>query len=130
MDLRRKIENRIVKSDSASSLPSALPYLVAHACFNCRKSFKLSCEKSHICPECSDLIYLMGRSFKTPKRNDVEQWRKVQKLYALGFRFHGYGGKYLPLPKRLQEVDRFVDEYPDHELRVADPDLSLLPDKR
>ncbi len=76
------------------------------------------------------MIHLMGRAFKAPKRNDDEQWRKVQKLYALGFRFHRYGGDYPSLPERLREVDRFVEEFPEHELRVSEPDLSLLPRER
>ncbi len=71
----------------------------------------------------------MGRAFKAPKHRDDEQWRKVQTLYALGFRFHRYGGDYEPLPERLREVDTFVESYPDHELRVAESDLSLLPSK-
>jgi DNA-directed RNA polymerase subunit RPC12/RpoP len=128
MELRREIGNRKVKGISSPSPRTA--YLMAHACFNCRKSFKLSCEKSHVCPECGELIRLMGRAFNAPKRNDDEQWRKVQKLYALGFRFHRYGGDYPSLPERLREVDRFVEEFPEHELRVAEPDLSLLPGKR
>jgi DNA-directed RNA polymerase subunit RPC12/RpoP len=129
MELRREIGSRMVKSAPSSSSSRQL-YLAAHACFNCRKSFKLSCETNHICPECSEPIYLMGRSFKAPKRNDDEQWRKVQKLYALGFRFHRYGGDYLPLPERFREIDRFVEQYPEHELRVAENDLSLLPEER
>ena len=128
MELRREIGSRKVKEMPLPSPRTA--YLAAHACFNCRKSFKLSCEKSHVCPECGETAYLMGRAFKTPKRSDDEQWRKVQKLYTLGFRFHRYGGDYPPLPERFREVDRFVKEFANHELRVAEPDLSLLPGDR
>jgi DNA-directed RNA polymerase subunit RPC12/RpoP len=127
MEIRRNIGNRRVRV--SQSLPhSFYPYLGAHACFNCQKSFKLSYEKDHVCPECGKKIYLMGRSFKAPRHSDCEQWKKVQKLYALGFRFHSYGGEYSPLPERLREVDRFVEQYPDHELRIAELDRSLLPD--
>ncbi len=127
MELRRDIGSRQVKPASQTSNHSAYPYLGAHACFNCQKSFKLSYEKDHVCPGCGLRIYRMGRAFKTPKRGDHEQWRKVQTLYALGFRFHCYGGDYPPLPKYLREVAQFVEQYPDHELRIVEPDRSLLP---
>lgn len=127
MELRRDMGNRKISSTFVS-LCSRPSYLAAHACFSCRKSFKLSYGESHTCPECGETIYLMGRAFKAPKKRDNEQWRKVQKLYALGFRFNRYGGNYLPLPDRLKEVDRFVDDNPDHELCTAEPDLTLLPE--
>jgi DNA-directed RNA polymerase subunit RPC12/RpoP len=130
MEIRRDIGNRKIESVSQFFPNSSYPYLVAHACFNCQKSFKLSCEKNHVCPECGGTIYLMGRAFKSPKRGDYEQWRKVQKLYALGFRFYKYGGDYQPMPERLREVNRFVEQYPDHELRIAELDRSLLPDEK
>lgn len=86
MEIRRDIGNR--KVEVSQSLPhSSHPYLGAHACFNCQKSFKLSYEKKHVCPNCGSNIYRMGRSFKATKHGDREQWKKVQKLYALGFRF-------------------------------------------
>jgi DNA-directed RNA polymerase subunit RPC12/RpoP len=127
MENRRDIGNRKV-GVSQSSPHSSYPYLGAHACFNCQKSFKLSYEKEHLCPDCGNKVYRMGRSFKAPKRRDREQWKKVQKLYALGFRFDRYGGGYPSLPDRLREVDRFVEQYPEHELRIAEPERSLLPD--
>ena len=126
MEIRRDIGNRQVGSISQFSTGYFYRYLTAHACFSCQKSFKLSCDKEHICPQCGKTAYLMGRAFKAPKRRDDEQWRKVQKLYALGFRFYSYGGDYEPLPKRLPEVDNFVLRYPGHELRVAELDLLLL----
>ncbi|MGL5806127.1 MAG: hypothetical protein ACRC2R_02720 [Xenococcaceae cyanobacterium] len=125
MEIRREINNRQVRRNS--SLHHSYPYLGSHACFNCQKSFKLSYKKEHICPECSSAVYLMGRAFKTPKRGDSEQWKKVQKLYALGFRFHSYDKDYEPLPEHLREVDRFVERNPNHELRIAESDPSLLP---
>ncbi len=128
-EIRRDIGNRRIGSNSQFSIRRSYPYLGAHACFSCQKSFKLIYEKDHICPECGRTIYLMGRAFKAPKRRDDEQWKKVQTLYALGFRFHRYGGDYEPLPERLREVDKFVESCPDHELRVTEPDRSLLPSK-
>lgn len=130
MEIRRDIGNRKVKSVSPILSHSSYPYLCAHACFKCQKSFKLNREKSRICPECGETIYIMGRAFKTPKQSDRQQWKKVQKLYALGFRFHCYDRDYPPLPKRLQDVDRFFEQYPDHELRIAEFERSLLPDEK
>ncbi|MCU0570032.1 MAG: hypothetical protein MUF49_26085 [Oculatellaceae cyanobacterium Prado106] len=69
----------------------------------------------------------MGRAFKAPKRGDREQWKKVQTLYAFGFRFHLYRGDYPALPERLREVGAFVAQYPDHELRVGEVERSLFP---
>ncbi|MBW4581667.1 MAG: hypothetical protein KME42_19020 [Tildeniella nuda ZEHNDER 1965/U140] len=131
MEIRGGIGNRKVGvSQSLHHSFYPYPYLGAHACFNCQKSFKLSYEKEHICPDCGSKIYLMGRSFKALKRSHREQWKKVQKLYALGFRFHRYGEDYPPLPERLREVDRFVEQHPDHELQIAAPNRSLLPDEQ
>ena len=126
MEIRRNIGNRQARSTSQFSIGYFYPYLAAHACFSCRKSFKLSCDKEHICPQCGKTVYLMGRAFKAPKRRDDEQWMKVQKLYALGFRFYSYGEDDPPLPERLREVNNFVLNYPHHELRIAEPNLSLL----
>jgi len=71
----------------------------------------------------------MGRNFEAPKMSDVEQWRKVQSLYAHGFRFFSYGSfqNAAPLPDRYRDVEGFVKENPDHPFRVAEPDSSLQP---
>ena len=73
MDLCREIGNRKVKSDSASSLSPAPPYLTAHTCFNCRKSFKLRDEKSHICPECGDLICINGKIVQNTQETMLDE---------------------------------------------------------
>jgi hypothetical protein len=130
MMIRCDIGNREIKAKPTSSTSHRPSYLVAHACFNCRKSFKRHPTHEHVCPECGGPAYWMGRAFKAPKQKDHEQWRKVQILYALGFRFHRYGGNYEPLPEYLHEVASFVERNPDHKLRVAEPDLSLLPRER
>jgi hypothetical protein len=63
----------------------------------------------------------MGRSFKTPKRSDAEQWQKVQALWSAGFRFQSYRSHRdaEPLPERLQEVDDFIRRNPKHPMRIA-----------
>lgn len=71
----------------------------------------------------------MGRSFKAPKTSDAEQWRKVQALYAHGFRFFTYHSypEAPPLPERYRDVASFVVENPDHPFRVAEPIPALQP---
>lgn len=101
-------------------------YLVAHACFKCSKSFKLSIEsgktKKNICPDCSGKIYEMGRNFKAPKKTDKKQWKKVKLLYSAGFRFFGSGMHDGPkLPEKLSDIERFIEENEKHPLRVAKP---------
>jgi hypothetical protein len=62
----------------------------------------------------------MGRSFTTPKKTDVEQWKKVEALWNAGFRFHSYRGQ--PdaerLPARFKDVASFVRRNPNHPFRV------------
>ena len=103
-------------------------YLIAHACFACRKSFKIAprIERFAVCPSCSGELCQMGRSFKAPPAKDVEQWAKVQALYNAGFRFLSYrSADGPPLPVRLADVDAFVRDNPSHPLRVAGPDNSF-----
>ena len=121
MGIRRDIGNR------KPSVPPPLhqhsgEYLVAHACFSCRKSFKISPNAiDPICPQCSGVIVIMGRSFKVPKSNNIEQWLKVQRLWEAGFRFWSYrsydGAE--PLPEKLSEVDAFIERNPDHPMRIS-----------
>jgi hypothetical protein len=97
-------------------------YLVAHACFECRKSFKIAPRpgRSAVCPNCASEIHEMGRSFKMAPARDAEQWAKVQALYDAGFRFSGYRSKSgPPLPDRLAQVPAFLKDNPAHPLRVA-----------
>ena len=71
----------------------------------------------------------MGRTFKAPRRGDVEQWEKVQTLYAHGFRF--FSDDSYPdaarLPARLREVEGFIGRHPAHPLRVCEARPELLP---
>ena len=85
---------------------------IAHACFGCRKSFKVSAldlGRVHACPDCGEPMRMMGRHFKAPRKRDLDGWRKVERLYDAGLRFwdsktgHAY-------PKRNSEVDAFLAE--------------------
>lgn len=99
-------------------------YLIAHACFACRKSFKVAPRPAFTstCPNCSALLHEMGRSFKAPPTKDTEQWAKVQALFDAGFRFSSYrSADGPPLPDHLSEVDGFIRDNPEHPLRVAPP---------
>lgn len=96
-------------------------YLVAHACFECRKSWKVRVDADARCPQCGSALCAMGRSFKVPKQSDVEQWDKVQALWSAGFRFGSYrshpGAE--PLPERLRDVEDFIRRNPEHPMRTA-----------
>ena len=105
-------------------------YLIAHACFDCRKSFKVAPRSScsATCPSCGGTIYEMGRSFKAPPAKGLAQWAKVQALFAAGVRFSSYrSASGPPLPDRLADVEAFIRDNPSHPLRVAAPNNSFKP---
>lgn len=115
MHMRRDIGNR--KTPSNPERAPGTDYLIACACFTCRKTFKRSYANSEPkCPDCEGQAHFMGRSFKSPKRSDSEQWKKIEKLYEHGFRFWSYRSypDAEPLPAKLSEVDEFVLRNPDH----------------
>jgi hypothetical protein len=128
MDLRRLSGSRRLPESSTMPLVRGPRYLVAHACFSCRRSFKVAPrpERMATCPRCGGVLCEMGRSFKAPRAPDREQWAKVQALYAAGFRFFSYRSQSCPaLPARLSEVEAFIRENPGHPYRVAEPNPSL-----
>lgn len=101
--------------------PLGPEYLIAHACFDCKKSWKMMFdENGHVCPECGQTVCIMGRTFKVPKRSDQEQWEKVRKLWKAGFRFESYRSfpEAEKLPERLSEVEAFIARNPEHPFRV------------
>lgn len=72
-------------------------------------------------------IYRIG----APAKDDLDGWKKVQALYANGFRFFSYRSfENCPrLPERFRDVDAFVRAYPNHPFRVADLDERLHPSR-
>ena len=97
-------------------------YKAPYACFKCRKMFKQTSTsdirvkqrdtRSEVkCPQCKQLMKAMGHDFKTPKQNDLKQWKKVEILFEHGFKF-GSCGCGVPgyRPATLQEVDSFLAE--------------------
>jgi len=92
-----------------------------HACFECRKSWKLAEGSTAKCPQCGGDLHWMGRAFKVPRKADTEQWAKVRALWMAGFRFFNSPsskGTVEPFPERLREVDDFVRRNSDHPFRV------------
>lgn len=120
MALRRDVGNRHPSSPKAASMSDG-SYRVAHACFSCRKSFKIAPrQQSAKCPNCGGQLHQMGRSFKAPAIRDTEQWAKVEALYNAGFRFFSYRSfDCPPLPAKLSEVEAFIRDNPEHPFRVS-----------
>ena len=119
MALRHGTGNR--PEPRATARPGGAAYLIAHACFDCRKSWKVTPDRDAPCPECGHPLAEMGRSFRAPKKSDVEQWAKVRALWNNGFRFFSFRSypDAEPLPERLRDVDDFTERNPDHPFRVV-----------
>jgi DNA-directed RNA polymerase subunit RPC12/RpoP len=74
-------------------------YNLHYACFDCRKMFnqapwvrridrsKARSEITVPCPQCGQPMRNMGKEFKPPRRNNVQQWRKIKLLYHRGYRW-------------------------------------------
>lgn len=121
MTLRRAIGTRADPKPRVSATKRD-GYYVAHACFACRKSWKLARDAAATCPQCGGPLQVMGRSFKAPRQSDAEQWEKVRLLWEHGFRFFSY--RSYPdaeaLPDRLRDVLSFVARNSEHPFRVGD----------
>lgn len=120
MELRRSIGNRTLPEQYSPPYHRGAECLWPHACFECRKSWKLAEEATAKCPECEGELHWMGRAFKVPRKADKQQWAKVRALWMAGFRFinHTRWREAEPLPERLRDVDDFVRRNPDHPFRV------------
>jgi hypothetical protein len=117
MEKRRAIGNRAVAAPPVPPYHRGPAYLIAHACFDCRKSWKRPGEDLHFCPQCRKPLAMMGRSFRTPATRERDQWEKVQRLWRAGFRFWSYRSfpDAEPYPEDLREVDTFIDR--NHTIR-------------
>jgi hypothetical protein len=106
-------------------------YNLQHACFHCRKVFKLAYhtkvqlraawlsrrssgrqrttafhEPQHVCPQCGGEVEMMGRAFRAPRTNDLDEWRGVELLVQAGFRFFSYSsGGY---PSGIRAIQEFI----------------------
>lgn len=123
MALRRDSGNRVLRVAQSTPAPAG-QYLIAHACFKCRKSFKVAPrpQREAACPNCRGPIFEMGRSFRAPARRNVAQWAKIEVLYQAGFRFFSYRSfDCPPLPAKLSQVKAFIRNNSAHPMRVAEP---------
>lgn len=103
------------------SLNKGPSYLVAHACFSCRVSFKKApSQTKKLCPKCRKPLSVMGRSFKAPRKHATDQWKKVERLWYAGFRFPTNTGNAAGYPERLTDVDDFIRNHPRHPFRLKD----------
>ena len=120
MELRKAIGNRTIPVPDAGDRSRGPDYLVAHACFDCCKSWKISENSTATCPQCGGPLHWMGRAFKAPKKSDMEQWKKVALLWGAGFRFISHTGwrDVEPYPERLRDVAAFIEGNREHPFRV------------
>jgi hypothetical protein len=122
MERRRAIGNRDLPEPYVPPYHRGPDYLVAHACFDCRKSWKIELREGAdpVCPQCASPLHEMGRAFKAPKKSDAEQWKKVEALWWAGFRFwSNWSTEVEPLPGRLRDVEDFIKRNPDHPARLV-----------
>lgn len=120
MEIRRAIGNREVAGPRIPPYHRGPAYLIAHACFDCRKSWKRPGETEHTCPECGEPLAMMGRSFRVPARREQGQWEKVRRLWDAGFRFWSYRShpEAERYPDDVREVDEFIRRNQRHPMRV------------
>ncbi|QJB69964.1 hypothetical protein [Parasphingorhabdus halotolerans] len=106
MEIRKNTGSRVIMSPQPRMKSGGS--LEAHACFHCRVSFKVELRDGLApCPNCRAPLAPMGRSFKAPKKSNVLQWKKVEKLWMAGIRFPTiWGGVHRP--KRWQDADDFI----------------------
>ena len=112
-----------LQSGRRSGDPKGPDYLVAHACFSCRVSFKRSSLDADpaICPSCANPLAKMGRSFKAPRKSAIKQWKKVQLLWEAGYRFPtNSSAPAAEYPKRLADVETFIRANPKHPCRLRE----------
>jgi hypothetical protein len=100
-------------------------YLFPHVCFACRKSFKrIYPEKDEVrkCPICGKICIPLSRNFKAPRKDDKEQWEKVEFLVNNGFRFFSHhkraDGSPIPIDT-LEQAKEFIEKH--FKKRLAKP---------
>ncbi|VUD56392.1 hypothetical protein TDB9533_02047 [Thalassocella blandensis] len=116
MELRKTSGTRNINRPIPPPSHRGPRYLVAHACFTCRKSFKVPGKDigSNLCPECRGDLVFMGRAFKAPKQSNKREWRKIQALIERGYNFNAYRqSNPLNYPKNLADLKAFFSEIAD-----------------
>ncbi len=98
------------------------PYNMKWACFHCRKTFKKPQTapelETYPCPDCKQPMTMMGKAFRPPKKENLEQWKKAEILVKNGFLFHKNGGA---RPKRLADLPEFLAR-----MKIRSPGEKLL----
>lgn len=121
MEVRKRTGTRTIEPPKNPRYPRGPAYLVAHACFECRKSFKRKPRDHDIaCPNCGNVLREMGRSFKAPKKTALKQWQKVGMLWNAGFRFPTSNTDANPYPENLDDVETFIKDNPKHPFRLKE----------
>ena len=85
-------------------------------CFHCRKVFSYS-GGGMICPQCGGTLHELGKNFKAPRRTDLKQWEKVERLWQHGVTFQPGEHDLTRPPKRLNEVDAFLEAHDREKLQ-------------
>ena len=121
MELRRKYGFR--KLPEPREEYRGPEYAMSFVCLSCKTSNmrQLGCAPCDYpltseCPICNDVTFNLGRNFKTPKKSNADQWRKVEYLISHGFLFQkirpdGINSESTPYPNTLAEAKDFVVKY-------------------
>lgn len=124
--LRREVgARRLPPITGSRPRPRGPKFLIAHACFGCRLSFKrapLAAEHAHVCPNCAGSVLEMGRGFKAPTRREIERWFVLESLRRRGYMFPSSTQRSAaPYPTRARDLERFFAEHSQHPFRINSP---------
>ncbi len=91
--------------------------MIGYRCFACSAEQALDYD-GFLCPECGGSAYNFGRHFKSPKKTDAKQWKKIRFLFDNGIRFQKIrpipnSTESIPYPDTLEEARGFVVKYKD-----------------
>ena len=98
-----------------------MSFLAPFVCIRCRSSFRRPFQKDvdyRPCVSCGQDAVRVDVRFRTPRKADDKQWKKVEFLFEHGFYFQKVyrqisRGTFLrvPYPRDLAEARRFVVEF-------------------
>jgi hypothetical protein len=85
------------------------PYKTHFACLDCRLTFKEYDFIKKICPNCGKDMVDMGFDFQAPRKESVQQWKKLKLLHLHKVHFHSCGCTGPGYrPKNYQEAKRLL----------------------
>ena len=94
--MKRKKTGRL---NAEALISRYIKYSAHYVCFACRKMFDqvdihhwhdgwhAPPKKGYPCPECGAEMQDVGKDFKPPRRQNINQWRKVELLFWRGYRW-------------------------------------------